>query len=132
MSGAKSNDPALGVEGSPPWLAWGNLAAEDWAHQLNVPGAELLAEANGLDELEPGRYVWFREAVYRTHTNLWLFVRQARCAGVPDEVKLVLGEDPDALVIGIRGQLGMTPGRVEVLGEGGIEIGLEPGDEIED
>ena len=44
----------------------------------------------------------------------------------------VIGTDGEAFAKVIRKQLGMTPGRVEVLGRGGIEIGLEPDDGEED
>ena len=39
--------------------------------------------------------------------------------------------DGDGLVAAIKGQLGMPPVRLEVLGRAGIEIGLEPDNEIE-
>ncbi|MBL4847055.1 MAG: hypothetical protein JKY65_16165 [Planctomycetes bacterium] len=124
---------------SDPWEAWGQLAGLPWQHELSVPGAELLAEDNSLDEENvsgtegQGTYVWAREAVYRQPNGCHLFARAERRPDTPDQLQFVHG-GPDSLAFAkaVRAQLGMTPGRVEVLGRAGIEIGLEPDDGEED
>lgn len=122
-----------------PWEAWAQLANRDWQHELAAPGAEVLAEDNSLDEENvsgvegEGTYVWVRETLYRQPDGTHLFVRAERREGTPDKLHLVNGgTDGEAFAKVIRKQLGMTPGRVEVLGRGGIEIGLEPDDGEED
>lgn len=122
-----------------PWETWSRLADEPWQHELLVPGAELLDESLSLDEegvsgaTGEGGYVWVREAVYRQPDGAWLFVRAERRPARADTLQLVNGgQDGLALARAIRAQLGMTPGRVEVLGRAGIEIGLEPDDGEED
>lgn len=122
-----------------PWEAWGQLANQDWQHELAAPGAELLAEDNSLDEENvtgpegAGTYVWVREALYRQPDGTHLFVRAERRPETLDRLQIVSGgTDPLVFAKAVRTQLGMTPGRVEVLGRGGIEIGLEPDDGEED
>ena len=83
-----------------------------------------------MEEDEQG-YVWALESVYRTQTGIYVFTRATRREGEPDQRVVVLGNSPDELVIAIKGQLGMPPGRLEVLGRAGIEIGLEPDNDIE-
>lgn len=124
---------------STPWEAWGQLANRDWQHSLAAPGAEVLAEDNSLDEENvsgvegEGTYVWVRETLYRQPDGTHLFVRAERRESTPDAIHVVSGgTDGEVFAKAIRKQLGMTPGRVEVLGRGGIEIGLEPDDGEED
>ena len=124
---------------SDPWEAWGALAGQPWQHELSVPGAELLAEDNSLNEEGVsgseglGTYVWAREAVYRQPDGTHLFARAERRPDAPDQLFFVNGgQDAEVFAKAVRAQLGMTPGRVEVLGRAGIEIGLEPDDGEED
>lgn len=116
---------------SDPWEAWGELAGEAWQHTLEVANATLLDTCNFLDEEAAGSYVWLEESLYKTETGVYLFARRERRAGQPDTLRTLVGATADELVKAIREQLGMTPGRVEVLGRGGIEIGLEPDNDIE-
>jgi len=117
---------------SGPSDEWEGVAQRDWKHCLVVPGADALSEVNLLDQADDGTYTWARESVYRTPTGVYLFVRAARTDADPlDTVTVVSGADEAELVTAIRAQLGMPPGRVEVLGRAGIEIGLAPDDEIE-
>ncbi len=121
----------MAVPPTPPWLAWGDLAGREWAHALDVPGGEELSQVESLEEPEDGVYVWVRESVHRLHDGAWLFVRAERRREGPDAVQAIPAADPEALVAAIKRALGMPPVRVETLGRAGIEIGLEPDDEIE-
>ncbi len=114
-----------------PWRAWGELAERAWAHELRAPGAEERSSVESLEEPGPGRYVWVKESVHAFASGALLFVRAERHASGPDVLTPIAAPDPDALVRAIRAGIGMTPGRVEVLGRAGIEIGLLPDDEIE-
>lgn len=114
-----------------PWRAWGELAERAWAHDLRAPGAEERSSVESLEEHEPGRYVWTRESVHAFAGGTLLFARAERRDTGPDVLTTIAAPDPDALVRAIRAEIGMTPGRVEVLGRAGIEIGLLPDDEIE-
>jgi hypothetical protein len=114
-----------------PWEAWSPLAGDDWGHAFEVRGAERLGDDEPVLAEEDGVYVWALESVWRTHTGLYLFTRVERRGGADERRLVILGATPDELVTAVRGQLGMTPGRIEVLGRAGIEIGLEPDDEIE-
>jgi hypothetical protein len=118
------------VPGS-PWDAWRGLAEREWAHTFSVGAAEELSLVQSLEEDDRGAYAWVEESVHRTHTGVYLFSRASRREGESDQRVVVLGATPEELVVAIRGQLGMPPGRLEVLGKAGIEIGLEPDDEIE-
>lgn len=113
---------------SDPWEAWGQLAGEPWQHELDA--GEALSSENLLDE-EEGSYVWVQESLHRSAEGLLLFVRAERRAGQPDRLIAIPGATPEALLAAVQARLGMRPGRVEVLGRGGIEIGLEPDDEVE-
>ncbi|HBP17566.1 MAG TPA: hypothetical protein DEA08_07225 [Planctomycetes bacterium] len=113
---------------SDPWEAWGQLAGEPWQHELDA-GEQLSAE-NLLDE-EEGGYVWVQESLHQSPEGLLLFVRAERRAEQPDRVIAIPGTSAEGLLKAIHAKLGMRPGRVEVLGRGGIEIGLEPDDEVE-
>ena len=122
-----------------PWDRWSRLAEAPWQHELLVPGAELLDESLSLDEEAvsgpsgEGSYVWVREAVYRQPGGAYLLVRAERRPERADTLQIVNGgQDGPAFARAVRAQLGMTPGRVEVLGRAGIEIGLEPDDGEED
>jgi hypothetical protein len=110
---------------SDPWDAWGSLAGEPWQHEVQIPGAECLDASNLLDEEADGVYVWIEESLYKTEAG-FLFVRRERRAERPDTTIVIPGSTAESIVATIRAQIGMTPGRVEVLGRGGIEIGLEP------
>ena len=114
-----------------PWDAWSELAGSDWKHELSLPGAEELSDVHSLEQAADGSYCWVAETVLRTQTGIYLFTRAERREGQPDARVVVVGATPNELVIAIRGQLGMPPGRLEVLGRAGIEIGLEPDDQIE-
>jgi len=114
-----------------PWEAWSPLAGDAWGHTFDVLGAERLGDEEPTLAEEDGHYVWALESVWRTHTGLYLFSRVERRGGGEEHRVVLLGADPEQLVTAVRGQLGMTPGRIEVLGRAGIEIGVEPDDEIE-
>ena len=116
---------------SDPWSAWSGLANAAWKHELTLPGMDELTEVQSLEQAPDASYCWVVESVHRTHTGIYVFSRAERREGQPDRRVLVAGASPDELVTAIRGQLGMPPGRLEVLGRAGIEIGLEPDDEIE-
>lgn len=112
---------------------WGGLAAKPPRCELDLAGAELLSESTHLDEVEPGRMTWSIERIYRSAPGLLLATRHTRSTGDDAErLELLAAPTPDDLVAEIRTRWQMTPGLVEVLGRAGIEIGLEPGDEIED
>ncbi|MGE0706969.1 MAG: hypothetical protein AB7N76_02740 [Planctomycetota bacterium] len=117
---------------SDPWEAWGELAGAAWQHELAIPGASLLERSHRLEEEVDGRYVWVEESLHRSQTGVYLFVRAERRPERADSVTVIPGADADELVTAIRGLLGIDPGRVEVLGRGGIEIGLLPGDAEEE
>ncbi len=114
-----------------PRDAWSALASAEWKHSFDVRAAEELSEAQSLEQADDGSYTWVSEAVYRTHTGLYLFTRAERREGVPDTRVVLAAATPDELVTAVKGQLGMPPVRLEVLGRAGIEIGLLPDDEIE-
>jgi hypothetical protein len=120
---------------------WGALAGGSWGFALTVPGATLLNPdtSSTLSEDEQGEMVWTEERVYRTPEGLLLFVQLNRRGGSPgesprEEAIVLSAGSPDELVAVVRRDLGPSPGRVEVLGRAGIEIGLEPGelDDFED
>lgn len=112
---------------------WGRLAAQPPRCQLALPGAEVLCESSHLEEGQGEGMRWTLERVYRTAGGVYVLARLERTTGDDEErVELVAGADPEALVAEVRARWGATPGLVEVLGRAGIEIGLEPGDEIED
>jgi hypothetical protein len=114
-----------------PWDAWSALASADWKHTFAAGSAEELCEVGSLEQADDGSYTWVSEAVYRTHTGLYLFTRAERREGAPDTRVVLVAATPDELVTTVKGQLGMPPVRLEVLGRAGIEIGLLPDDELE-
>ncbi len=114
-----------------PWEAWRGLAERDWAHAFSVVGSVELSTVQSLEEDDRGAYAWFEESVFRSEAGTYLFTRAVRCEGALDQRVVVLGASADALVAAVKAQLGMPPGRLEVFGKAGIEIGLEPDDEIE-
>lgn len=113
-----------------PWNAWSELANKEWAHTFELAGAEELSETQNLEE-DDGVYTWALESVHRTPAGVYAFTRATRREGQPDQRVVVLGATAPALVAAIKAQLGMPPGRLEVLGRAGIEIGLEPDNDIE-
>lgn len=120
----------MSAPGDDPWEAWRHLAEREWQHVLMVPGAEELARDQSLEQDE-GSYAWVEEAILRTPGGVHLFVRVAREEEGPERVTLQAAADAAGLVATVKARLGMPPGRIEVFGRAGIEIGLEPDDEIE-
>ncbi|RMG15509.1 MAG: hypothetical protein D6731_08270 [Planctomycetota bacterium] len=114
-----------------PWRAWAELAGREWAHRFEVLGAERLGPEEPVLEEDEFGYLWAVEEVWRTGEGLYLYARAERRPGRPERRRVLLGRDPAELVRSLRACLGLTPGRVEVLGRAGIEVGLEPDDEVE-
>lgn len=115
-----------------PWEAWAELASAPWAHRLDVPGATLLAETQGLDQ-QGDVWTWSEERIWRVEGGVLLLVRAARRGGgAPLEELLVLAAtSPDELARRAFAALGRSPGLIELLGRAGIELGLAPDDVIE-
>ena len=114
-----------------PWHAWSELAGGEWGHAIELPGSSDRAEIQYLEEPEPGVYRWVEERLHRTFTGLWIFVLRSRTLEGPEQVRVLCGSNPDEIVVAVRGQVGMPPVRLELFGKAGMEIGLEPDNDIE-
>jgi hypothetical protein len=114
-----------------PWEAWRGLAEREWAHTFTVLGAEELSSVQSLEEDERGAYAWVEESIFCSAAGAYLFTRALRREDAPDQRVTVFGANAEDLVSAVKEKLGMPPGRLEVFGKAGIEIGLEPDDEIE-
>ncbi len=120
------------TSGAPePWKAWAELASAPWAHRLDVPGATLLAETQGLDQ-QGEAWTWSEERIWRADGGVLLLVRAARRGGgAPEELLVLAAASPDELARRAFAALGRSPGMIELLGRAGIELGLLPDDEVE-
>jgi hypothetical protein len=120
-----------------PWKAWGELAGQAWRHRLDLPGATLLAETQGLEQ-QGDAWAWVEERVWRLEGGALLLARAARRTDdAQDALTLIGAKTPAELVRRADAAFGRTPGLVELLGRAGIEVGLAPddlveGDEIDD
>lgn len=113
--------------------SWGELAEAEWKSEVVCPGAELLTDDPTLEEDAAGRMIWSSERIYRSPTGTWTWVRLRRATGEAGErVEVVAAATDEDLVAQLKATVGLTPGRIETLGRGGIEIGLEPDDELHD
>jgi hypothetical protein len=117
---------------STPWHAWADLASAPWRHRLELPGADLLAEVQGLAQ-EGEAWSWSVERVWRAPDGTHLLVRASRSSLAPaDEALLVLAAaDGPALAARAFEALGRSPGLIELLGRAGVELGVRPDDVIE-
>lgn len=126
----------MGGPADDPWKAWAALSSAPWKHRLELPGAQLLAEASGL-ELRDDVWVWTEERIWRSG-GACVLVRVSRRSDEAQEALVVLAErSPAALARRAFEALGRTPGMIELLGRAGLELGVAPddvveGDEIDD